>query len=360
MSLLVDIKKSFGGFKLDVGFEIKDEVMALLGASGCGKSMTLKCIAGIVRPDSGVIVADGRALFDSNKGVNIPPQRRNIGMLFQSYALFPNMTVTENIMSVLTRSEKNKNGAGRLRSLVSRFYLNGLENHYPRQLSGGQQQRAALARIMASEPSVIMLDEPLSALDSYLRWQLELELIQTLEEFGGTTLYVSHNRDEVYRMSRKVCPMTGGHARNVCGTKELFETPSSLTACLLSGCKNYSRAEKKGETRLFAKDWGTELASALPISNDINFIGVRAHCMSIADNGACKKRTESNIVRCRVQRVIEDLLSVTISVLPIGADPKRDFSNICIELPPREAHGIKAGDAADLVIKPENIILLNK
>lgn len=354
MSLLVDIKKSLGGFALDVQFEAGNEVMALLGASGCGKSMTLKCIAGVVKPDSGVIIADGRVLFDSKKGVNLPPQQRKTGMLFQNYALFPNMTVRENLLAGSRGAKKGKNGAKSLGGLLSRFYLEGLENRYPRQLSGGQQQRAALARLMAGDPAVIMLDEPLSALDSYLRWQLEQELAQTLEEFGGTTIYVSHDRGEVYRISRKVCPMTGGRAKGACGTRELFESPRSLTACLLSGCKNYSRAEKKDEKTVFAPDWLTQLTCAAPVPDGTSRVGVRAHHVGIAKNGE-----SVNVIRCRVLRVTEDLFSTIITALPLGAEPKRGFSRLRVELPAEEARGVEAGGLVDLSIKPENVIPLN-
>lgn len=354
MSIFVDIKKSLGNFSLDVQFEAGNEVMALLGASGCGKSMTLKCIAGVEKPDSGVIIADGRALFDSKRGINLPPQQRKTGMLFQNYALFPNMTVRENLLAVLSGPKKNKNGAKSLGSLLSRFYLEGLENRYPRQLSGGQQQRAALARLMAGDPGVIMLDEPLSALDSYLRWQLEQELAQTLEEFGGTTIYVSHDRGEVYRISRKVCPMTGGLAKGACGTRELFESPRSLTACLLSGCKNYSRAEKRDEKTIYAKDWLTELTCAAPVPDGADRVGVRAHHISVAKGGE-----NVNIIRCRALRVTEDLFSVIITAMPLGAEPKQGFSRVRVELSREEARGIEAGDRVDLSIKPENIIPLS-
>lgn len=355
MSVLVDIKKSFGGFSLDVQFEAGNEVMALLGASGCGKSMTLKCIAGVEKPDSGVIIADGRTLFDSKRGINLPPQRRRTGMLFQNYALFPNMTVRENLLAVLSRVKNNNNGDKSLGSLLSRFYLQGLENHYPKQLSGGQQQRAALARLMAGGPSVIMLDEPLSALDSYLRWQLEQELAQTLEEFGGTTIYVSHDRGEVCRVSRKVCPMAGGRAKHVYGTRELFESPRTLAACLLSGCKNYSRAEKRGGKIIFAKDWQTELTCAADVPDNTRCIGVRARHVSAAKSGE-----SANVIRCRALRVTEDLFSVIITALPRNAEPGRDFARIRAELPPQDARGIKAGDDIDLAIKPESVILLEE
>jgi len=209
MPLYVRVKKNFGSFVLDAEFEAPDGVTGLLGASGCGKSMTLKCIAGVVRPDEGLIVSDGKVLFDSKRGIDLSPQRRSVGLLFQNYALFPNMTVKQNIMAALAK----KHGASEaFRALADRFHLLGLEGHYPANLSGGQQQRTALARIMASGPSIFMLDEPLSALDSYLRWQLEGEIADTLEEFGGVSLYVSHNRDEVYRLCGSVCVMDSGRA----------------------------------------------------------------------------------------------------------------------------------------------------
>lgn len=355
MSLSVDIRKNFGDFALNVQFEAGNEVIALLGASGCGKSMTLKCIAGIVKPDSGTIIADGRVFFDSKKKINLPPQERSVGMLFQNYALWPNMTVRENLLAVLTRAKKVKDAANRLRSILERFYLIEQENLYPPQLSGGQQQRAALARIMAAEPAIIMLDEPLSALDSYLRWQLELELAQTLDDFGGTALFVSHNRDEVYRMCGKVCPMADGSARGVYGTKELFAAPDSLAACLLSGCKNYSRAEKRGCNLLYAVDWQTELTCAAPVPDDILYIGVRAHYLTPTKTGG-----RGNVVRCRVLRVIDDLFSIIIMTAPRESAKRGDFSRIRMELAKPEAEGIKTGDHVDIVIKPEDIILLSK
>ena len=175
MSLYVDIEKRLGAFRLQSKFEVADETLALLGASGCGKSMTLKCIAGIVPPDRGRIVLNGRVLFDSEKKIDLTPQQRRVGYLFQQYALFPNMTVEQNILCGIragSRSEKRSLAAEKLRM----FRLEGLEKKYPAQLSGGQQQRVALARILCSEPQAILLDEPFSALDSYLKWNLELEL----------------------------------------------------------------------------------------------------------------------------------------------------------------------------------------
>ena len=191
MSLYVDIEKRLGAFRLQSKFEVADETLALLGASGCGKSVTLKCIAGIMTPDRGRIVLNGRVLFDSEKRTDLTPQQRRVGYLFQQYALFPNMTVEQNILCGIragSRSEKRALAAEKLRM----FRLEGLEKKYPAQLSGGQQQRVALARILCSEPQAILLDEPFSALDSYLKWNLELELSDLLAGFRGPILWVSH------------------------------------------------------------------------------------------------------------------------------------------------------------------------
>ena len=151
--------------------------------------MTLKCIAGIEKPDRGTITLDGRVLFDSEKHINLTPQQRRVGYPFQQYALFPNMTAAQNILCVIrtgSRTEKKETLAALLRT----FRLEGFEKKLPAQLSGGQQQRVALARILASEPQAILLDEPFSALDSYLKW--ELELGDLLGAFDGPILWVSH------------------------------------------------------------------------------------------------------------------------------------------------------------------------
>ena len=149
--------------------------------------MTLKCIAGIEKPDRGTITLDGRVLFDSEKHINLTPQQRRVGYLFQQYALFPNMTAAQNILcGICTGSRAEETLAALLRT----FRLEGLEKKLPAQLSGGQQQRVALARILASEPQAILLDEPFSALDSYLKW--ELELGELLGAFDGPILWVSH------------------------------------------------------------------------------------------------------------------------------------------------------------------------
>ena len=166
MALTARIKKRDGDFLLDVAFTAGDgERLALLGASGSGKSVTLKCLAGIHRPDEGRIEVDGRVLFDSASGVDLSPQRRHVGYLFQQYALFPNMTVEQNI-AVAAQDR------GAVEELLHRLQLQEHRHKLPRQLPGGQQQRAALARVLAAQPQVLLLDEPFSALDTHLQGEL--------------------------------------------------------------------------------------------------------------------------------------------------------------------------------------------
>lgn len=305
MSLTVDIKKSFNNFKLDVRFTIENGIVGLLGASGDGKSITLKCIAGVETPDEGKIVLDGRVLFDSEKKINLPPQQRKVGYLFQHYALFPNMTVEENIATGITGSKQEKNSV--VREKIAQFYLQGLEKKRPYQLSGGQQQRVALARMLAARPEIILLDEPFSALDSNLKWQLEQELRELLSAFPGIAILVSHNRNEIYRFTENIAVVADGKVEGLRSKKELFENPKTLPAALLTGCKNISRAERLTEHLLKALDWGITLYSNKSIPDNIKHVGVRAHYIECAEN-----RDLPNTVECKVHDVIENPFSYII------------------------------------------------
>lgn len=272
MSLQVQIKKKLGNFQLDVTFETDGGVFAILGASGCGKSMTLKCIAGIEKPDSGRIVLNNRILFDSKKHIDLPPQKRKVGYMFQDFALFPHMTVRQNIGIGMKRNTRDE----MIDSYITRFRLEGLENHYPSQLSGGQKQRVAMARMIASEPELILLDEPFAALDSYLRWELEQEMREILHEVGKPALFVSHNRDEVYRMCQMVACIHKGKMEVIEPVKEFFGNPKTKTAAILSGCKNISAIEPVDATHVKAVAWNMVLEVA-EYGENIGAVGIRAH-----------------------------------------------------------------------------------
>lgn len=275
MSIKVQIQRKLDSFLLDISFQSECRRIGILGASGCGKSMTLKSIAGIETPDQGHIEAEGRTLFDRADRINLKPQKRNVGYLFQNYALFPTMTVEKNIAAGLKGSRQENEV--RVREMVKKFQLQGLEKRLPGQLSGGQQQRVALARIMAYEPDVILLDEPFSALDMYLKDRLQQELMDMLADYRGTVIMVSHNRDELYRFSEELLIIDQGHIAAAGETKELFRNPVSREAARLTGCKNFSRARRLDAHTVEAEDWGIILHTKGEIPEDVQWLGYRAH-----------------------------------------------------------------------------------
>ncbi len=321
MALEVRIKKYCNNFTLDINFVFKNGILGVLGASGCGKSMTLKCIAGIVTPDEGRIVLDGKVLFDSAAKINLPPQQRNVGYLFQNYALFPHMTVEQNIAAGIKISDKVERQA-LIDKYVKIFYLEGLLKAYPRNLSGGQQQRVALARIFASEPSILMLDEPFSALDDFLKWQVELELAKILKLYAHSILFVSHNRDEIYRFCDEVAVLSKGSIVSFSSKKKLFDAPETLAASKLSGCKNHSQIEITDEKTVFAVDWGMKLHIACDSAEAKNcsYIGIRAHEIAIiSEQSDLVKATDRNVFEVNIEAVVENIFSTIIMVRYPGA-----------------------------------------
>ncbi len=277
MSLIVDIEKDLGAFHLRSRLTAESGITGLLGASGCGKSYTLKCIAGIEQPDRGHIELDGVTLFDSDRHINLKPQQRQVGYLFQNYALFPNMTVRQNIMCGLHREKNRTAREDAYAEAVRLFGLEGLEQHKPAQLSGGQQQRVALARIMVNRPKLLMLDEPFSALDTHLRMRLQMEMLDVLKNYGGPVLMVTHSRDEAYHMCDHIAVMDHGRLQKNRPTKELFADPQTVQAAVLTGCKNIAPADRAGENILHVPSWGVTLETALPIPENVTHVGIRAH-----------------------------------------------------------------------------------
>lgn len=275
MAIEVRIHREFDDFKLDVQFQSESRRIGILGASGCGKSLTLKSIAGIERPETGKIESAGKVFFDSAKKIWMPPQERNVGYLFQNYALFPTMTVEKNIGIALRCGKKEKEK--KVRDMIERFSLQGLEKKLPGQLSGGQQQRTALARIMIYEPDMILLDEPFSALDSYLKEQTQRECLELLQDYPGTVILVSHSRDEIYRFSEEVLVMDGGKAVIKKTVKELFEHPQKVATAKLTGCKNIEEIVWKDGKHLYVPGWDMVIPAGMGNVGDAQAIGIRAH-----------------------------------------------------------------------------------
>lgn len=312
MALTVRIQKRYGDFRLDVDLTAEG-VLALLGASGCGKSLTLHCIAGVDRPDRGRIELDGQVLFDSEAGVDLPPQRRRVGLLFQNYALFPHMTVEQNIAVCLGRLPKRQRMA-RTAELLALLRLEG--QLYPRQLSGGQRQRTALARILASEPRALLLDEPFSALDSFLKWQLEQELREVLDRFSGPVIWVTHDRGEAVRNCPQVCVLDAGRSSPVMDMESLMVDPGTVSAARLSGCQNFTALRPGPAAGLIeAPEWGVVFQVSAPWREGVTTLGLRADRVHLAAAG------EVNVVPCRVLRVVEDVEVRFAALRPENAVP---------------------------------------
>lgn len=279
--LTVEIQKRWKRFELNIRMETDGGCLGILGPSGCGKSMTLKSIAGIMHPDSGrIALTDDKKgsthiLYDSTHHINEKPQKRHVGYLFQNYALFPNMTVEENIACGI---QKHADHNTIVKRMMEQFRLEELGRQYPLQLSGGQQQRVALARILAYQPEVLLLDEPFSAMDTFLREGLRLELSRVLKTYGGVSVLVTHDRDEAYQLCDHIVLMNDGKIIAAGATKDVFENPVTVQAARLTGCKNISRIERLGDHCVRALDWGNlELVTESVVEEDIHAIGIRAH-----------------------------------------------------------------------------------
>ena len=314
MSLVVDIRKSLGDFRLDVSFTAEDGVMGILGPSGCGKSMTLRCIAGVEKPDEGRIELDGVTLFDSARGINLRPQRRRVGYLFQNYALFPNMTVRQNILCGLKHERDRAKREQLMSEYIELMQLGGLEGHYPSQLSGGQQQRVALARILVNRPRLLMLDEPFSALDSHLREKLLVEMKSILRRYGGVSLAVTHSRDEAYDLCSSIALMDSGRIHVHRPTKALFADPGTLIGAAMTGCKNFSRARKCGEYEVEALDWGIRLRAAKPVGGGVTHVGIRAHYFS----PSCRQNLYPVTLLDTIEEPFEDIIRFRYAAQPEG------------------------------------------
>lgn len=285
--LFVDIEKQYPGFFLTATLENNGQPLGILGASGSGKSMTLRCIAGLETPDRGIINVNGKIWFDARQKINLPSHQRRVGFMFQNYALFPHLTVWQNIafgLRKLPLSEQKQ----RVRSQIDRMQLQALENHYPHEISGGQQQRVALARALAIEPEVLLLDEPFSALDTQLRSQMEHQLIETLATYKGETILVSHNLEEVYRICQQLMVIDRGKILTHGDKREIFVNPKSYAVAKLTGCKNFSRTRRISPNQIEAIDWACSLTVNAPIPPDLTHIGIRAHHLIFTELNSLK------------------------------------------------------------------------
>lgn len=280
--MIVDIQKRLPHYTLEAAFTVEREPLGIIGSSGSGKSMMLRCIAGIETPTKGTIILGDRILFDSRKGINLPTRDRKVGFLFQNYALFPHLSVAENIAYGLKGLSKSAQSR-QVFTQLEKVQLLGFEQRYPHQLSGGQQQRVALARAFATNPDLLLLDEPFSALDTHLRSELEKQLIKTLFHYQGLTLFVTHNLEEAYRICQKLLVLSAGKVVGYGDKQSIFERPGTLTVAQLTGCKNISPIRKISSYTLKSLDWNCTLTTSEPVSDTSTYVGIRAHQLTFSN-----------------------------------------------------------------------------
>jgi molybdate ABC transporter permease protein len=309
-ALLVAIQKRLPNFHLNVSFSAGEDPLGLLGGSGAGKSMILRCIAGVETPTQGRIVLNDRVLFDSERGINLPSRDRRIGFLVQNYALFPHMTVAQNIAFSLPKMRSHQIRQ-QVNTQLAAVQLLEYGDRYPHQLSGGQQQRVALARALASQPEALLLDEPFSALDTFLRSQLEQQMIAQLSDYPGVTLFVTHNLEEAYRVCPNLLVLDQGQAIAQGAKQAIFDRPETYTVAQLTGCKNFSRAVTVSSTQIEAIDWGIQLQVAEPIPLALAYVGIRAHQI-IFVKSSVSDRPDPNLFPCWLVKTSETPHRMTV------------------------------------------------
>ena len=262
----VQIRKKLNNFTLEVHFESEEGILALLGTKGTGKTMTLRCIAGLEKPDEGRVVLNGRVLYDSLKKTDLPPAKRRVGCLFEDYGLFPFMTVDENIRMALLGGGKaqlpphTRAGSTALVPVISeylgRYHLDGLGGYYPRELSGAQYFWASYARMMASSPELILLDDPFAGLDRYLAAGIMREVREDIARAKIPCIFASADRDEVYGMGKTVCVLHRGQSEVLQSRENFFADPETVTGAVLTGCTNISEVRLLDPTHAVSGDWG--------------------------------------------------------------------------------------------------------
>lgn len=299
--VLKNVRKEFGNKFVAVdnlNMVIEDRsFITLLGPSGCGKTTTLRMIAGLETPTSGQIIIDGVTVFDAEKGINVPPDKRDVGFLFQNYALWPHMTVYKNIAFGLENLKWPKDKiAERVEELLKMLKIEQFGSRYPSELSGGQQQRVAIARTLAPRPRVLFMDEPLSNLDAKLRGEMRTELKRLHVDTNSTFIYVTHDQLEAMTLSTKVCLMENGKLRQFAPPLEIYKRPDNIFVADFMGnpTMNFLDAtmKKTGEKTAELTFGGIRTRytaeAALPEKLENVVLGIRPEHIGILEDGSMK------------------------------------------------------------------------
>jgi molybdate transport system ATP-binding protein len=315
--------------------------------------MTLRCIAGVEKPDEGKIVVNGTTFFDSSAHIDLTPQKRKTALLFQNFQLFPNLTVAQNIAAGIDPSLESGKRREIVHEQLERFGIGDFEKRYPLHLSGGQQQRVALARMLAANPGILMLDEPFSALDSHLKSQLEQDLLDLFDTFENSILYVSHDIDEAFRFCDRIAVVEQGHIQEVGSTEQIVRYPKTLATMKLSGCKNTSHARKINAYSFEAVDWGIALTSSNIVPDGLQYIGIRAFYLSRATTQTV------NVVPCVVDRISDSRFERTAMVKSAGHLESANRIQWRVDkLDVPESQLPEKGDEVNLFFDPRNIYLV--
>jgi iron(III) transport system ATP-binding protein len=309
------LNKQFGTNTVleDVDFTIRDgEFFTLLGPSGCGKSTTLNCIAGLEQPSSGAITVGDSTFVDSSRKVFVPPEGRNLGMVFQTYALWPHKTITDNLAMPLQIRKIAKDEQRRLiDDALDKVGLAHLRDRYPHQLSGGQQQRVALARALVYSPTVLLLDEPLSNLDAKLREQARAWLKRLQEDLGITTVYVTHDQDEALALSDRIAVMSGGRMLQVGTPKEIYETPATAEVAAFVGRCNFLEATIAGVTDSGAVVSLAANGQSITVETNLNVQVGQTVTVAIRPESLRVCALDEDLTRLGVNRLVTDVLTMS-------------------------------------------------
>ena len=353
--LEVDIEKALSRFTLRVALRTGRGAVGLLGASGAGKSMTLRLIAGIATPTRGHIALHGRTLFSSAEGIHIPPARRRIGVVFQDYALFPHRTVAENVvfgLHALTPAERDR----RLQQWLTRLELAHLAHRYPGEISGGERQRVAIARCMVLEPDALLLDEPFAALDPHLRRQLEGQLRRTLATYHGVVLFVTHDMEEAFRFCTDLLVLDRGRVIASGPRQQLFEQPRTVTSARLTGCKNIAPAQliPAQPARIAVPTWQCDLSLSAAPPPALTHIGYRSHHFRLQP-----AQTGPNVFPCWLVEASEAPHEMTLYLRLHSAPAPGDSHHVQADIPKDQWHALSAQPQPwHIQVDPTRVLLL--
>lgn len=347
----------------DVSFNVGREVLTLLGPSGCGKTTTLRCIAGLEKPDSGEILIDGKVVTSPENGIFVPPEKRSIGLVFQSYALWPHMKVFDNVAYALKVRHTSKTEIEKkVKRALEMVYLSGYDQRYPAQLSGGQQQRVALARCLVYEPKVLLLDEPLSNLDAKVREKTRIELKNLLSDIGISSVYVTHDQEEAFLLSDKIVVMNQGTIAQTDTPFNIYQYPANEFVASFVGRSNMvdgvvvsKQAGGRGTVKILGEyDIECDIPNSLSAGSACSMI-IRANEVGLLE----EKPKSGNVIPCHVEAreykgaVTDHMVKVGNATLTVTTHRFCDLNHVHTE-------GGLEGNSAYLDIRGESVTVVPK